>query len=195
MELGASGALEASASRKARLAAMREEANASNESVMPGSGGGGGGGGGSDTLETAAAAASVSEVAMTIEEDESISSTIMPTQPEAKRARTGDNKDPVLKFRNYAPVTEEVNASANLLAKSEPPSIENAVEATIQAQKDNGEADITKLESTDLLNLAPQKVDWDLKRDLAPKLAKLERRTQRAIAELVRDRLAKEAAA
>lgn len=37
----------------------------------------------------------------------------------------------------------------------------------------------------DLINLAPRKPDWDLKRDVAKKLEKLERRTQRAIAELI----------
>ena len=37
--------------------------------------------------------------------------------------------------------------------------------------------------------MAPRKVDWDLKRDIAPKLEKLERRTQKAIAELIRERL------
>lgn len=36
------------------------------------------------------------------------------------------------------------------------------------------------------MSLAPRKVDWDLKRDIEGKLAKLERRTQRAIAELIR---------
>jgi coiled-coil domain-containing protein 12 len=37
--------------------------------------------------------------------------------------------------------------------------------------------------------LAPRKPDWDLKRDVAQKLQRLERRTQRAIAELIRERL------
>jgi len=37
----------------------------------------------------------------------------------------------------------------------------------------------------DLVKLAPRKPDWDLKRDIAKKLEKLERRTQRAIAELI----------
>lgn len=37
--------------------------------------------------------------------------------------------------------------------------------------------------------MAPRKPDWDLKRDIAKKLDKLERRTQRAMAELIRDRL------
>jgi len=39
------------------------------------------------------------------------------------------------------------------------------------------------------VNLAPRKPDWDLKRDVAPKLSKLERRTQKAIAELIMERL------
>lgn len=42
------------------------------------------------------------------------------------------------------------------------------------------------------MNLAPRKIDWDLKRDIAAKLEKLERRTQRAIAELIRERLQEE---
>ena len=43
----------------------------------------------------------------------------------------------------------------------------------------------------DITNLAPRKPDWDLKRDVAKKLEKLERRTQKAIAELIRERLKK----
>lgn len=39
----------------------------------------------------------------------------------------------------------------------------------------------------DLTKLQPRKIDWDLKRDITPKLQKLERRTQRAIAELIRN--------
>ena len=38
----------------------------------------------------------------------------------------------------------------------------------------------------------PKKPDWDLKRDIAPKLEKLEKRTQKAIAELIRERLKEE---
>jgi len=39
--------------------------------------------------------------------------------------------------------------------------------------------------SQSLLSLAPKKPNWDLKRDVAKKLEKLDRRTQRAIAELL----------
>lgn len=44
----------------------------------------------------------------------------------------------------------------------------------------------------DVSNLAPRKPDWDLKRDAAKKLERLERRTQKAIAELIRERLKNE---
>lgn len=41
----------------------------------------------------------------------------------------------------------------------------------------------------DVTNLAPRKVDFDLKRSIAKKLQKLEKRTQKAISELIRQRL------
>jgi coiled-coil domain-containing protein 12 len=41
----------------------------------------------------------------------------------------------------------------------------------------------------DITNLAPRKPDWDVKRDVAKKLERLDRRTQKAIAELIRERL------
>ena len=44
-----------------------------------------------------------------------------------------------------------------------------------------------------LVDLAPKKVNWDLRRDCAKKLEKLERRTQIAIVKILKDRLEKEA--
>lgn len=38
-----------------------------------------------------------------------------------------------------------------------------------------------------LVSIAPKKANWDLRRDVAKKLEKLERRTQRAIIELMRE--------
>lgn len=38
-----------------------------------------------------------------------------------------------------------------------------------------------------LLNLAPKKVNWDLKRDLEPQLKKLRAMTDRAIINLIRE--------
>ncbi|KAJ0178742.1 hypothetical protein K1T71_005517 [Dendrolimus kikuchii] len=45
------------------------------------------------------------------------------------------------------------------------------------------------LQDLDISSLAPRKPDWDLKRDVAKKLERLERRTQKAIAELIWERL------
>ena len=38
----------------------------------------------------------------------------------------------------------------------------------------------------DLFNIAPKRANWDLKRDMEKKLAKLERQTQQAIHTLIR---------
>jgi coiled-coil domain-containing protein 12 len=50
-------------------------------------------------------------------------------------------------------------------------------------------ADTSKKAEVDLVDLAPRKPNWDLKRDLDVKLAKLERRTDLAIAQIIRERL------
>ena len=41
----------------------------------------------------------------------------------------------------------------------------------------------------DIHNLAPKKVDYDLKRNIERKLAKLEKQTSKAISEMVREKL------
>jgi len=47
-----------------------------------------------------------------------------------------------------------------------------------------------KAEDLDLLNIAPKRINWDLKREMERKAAKLERHTQEAIYKLIRQRLA-----
>ncbi|CAG9531316.1 unnamed protein product [Cercopithifilaria johnstoni] len=49
--------------------------------------------------------------------------------------------------------------------------------------------DTRAVEQIDITTLAPRKIDWDLKRDVAERLEKLERRTERAMAQLIRERL------
>lgn len=44
----------------------------------------------------------------------------------------------------------------------------------------------------DLDNLVPRKGNWDIKRSLAPKLARLEQRTQRAVIRMAREKARKE---
>ncbi|CAI5746663.1 unnamed protein product [Peronospora destructor] len=64
------------------------------------------------------------------------------------------------------------------------------VERVDQAQEENTK---TEDESEDeLLNLAPKRANWDMERDMAPMLRKLERRTQHAVVEILREKLAAE---
>ncbi|XP_070691764.1 coiled-coil domain-containing protein 12 [Pempheris klunzingeri] len=106
-------------------------------------------------------------------------------EPEKKKAsldETTEQRHRELKLRNYTPEDEELKERQ--VPKAKPASVEDKVKDQLEAA--NPEPII---EEVDLANLAPRKPDWDLKRDVAKKLEKLERRTQRAIAELIRDRL------
>ncbi|XP_061675324.1 coiled-coil domain-containing protein 12 isoform X2 [Syngnathoides biaculeatus] len=107
-------------------------------------------------------------------------------EPERKKAHseeeTPEKKHKDLKLRNYTPEDEELKERQ--VPKAKPASVEDKVKDQLKAA--NPEPII---EEVDLANLAPRKPDWDLKRDVAKKLEKLSRRTQRAIAELIRDRL------
>ena len=86
------------------------------------------------------------------------------------------------KFRSYNPSAEELTQN-----KLPEPGLVN-IQEEIKEQLDSAKSKVV-LEELDIATLAPRKPDWDLKRDVAKKLEKLERRTQKAIAELIRDRL------
>ncbi|KAJ6655074.1 hypothetical protein lerEdw1_005978 [Lerista edwardsae] len=114
------------------------------------------------------------------------------SEPEVKHFR-GDNeeeeevaaaaaKHTELRLRNYAPEDEELKT--RVVPQGKPASVEDKVKDQLEAAKPE-----PIIEEVDLANLAPRKPDWDLKRDVAKKLEKLEKRTQRAIAELIRERL------
>lgn len=62
------------------------------------------------------------------------------------------------------------------------------IESAVQSQLSLLEQPMV-IDEIDITNLAPRKPDWDLKRDVSKKLERLERRTQKAIAELIRERL------
>ncbi|XP_027764853.1 coiled-coil domain-containing protein 12 [Empidonax traillii] len=87
-----------------------------------------------------------------------------------------------IKLRNYEPEDEELKKRK--LPPGKPASVEDTVKEQLEAAKPE-----PIIDEVDLANLAPRKPDWDLKRDVSKKLEKLERRTQRAIAELIRERL------
>ncbi|XP_022177949.1 coiled-coil domain-containing protein 12 [Myzus persicae] len=89
---------------------------------------------------------------------------------------------PKPRFKSYIP--EDEGLKAELIPTPQPGDIVAEVEDQLKA----GETVFT-VQELDLNTLAPRKPDWDLKRDIEKRMTKLERRTQRAIAELIRDRL------
>lgn len=86
-------------------------------------------------------------------------------------------------FRSYKPISEAIGKVAEERLKLD--SVEEVIASHLQDTKD-----VKPVETVDLSTLAPKKIDWDLKRDIEKKLQKLERRTQRCIAEMIRQRLA-----
>ncbi|XP_066246151.1 coiled-coil domain-containing protein 12 [Euwallacea similis] len=85
-------------------------------------------------------------------------------------------------FRSYRPLDEKLQE--NLISDVPPEDISEQVKDQLESAKSQ-----IVMDQLDVTSLAPRKPDWDLKRDLNKKWEKLERQTQKAIAELIRDRL------
>ncbi|XP_017488724.1 PREDICTED: coiled-coil domain-containing protein 12-like [Rhagoletis zephyria] len=83
---------------------------------------------------------------------------------------------------NYTPADATLKDST--LPSGKPENVADHIQDVLESAHDEPHAD-----DIDLTKLAPRKVDWDLKRNIAKKLEKLERRTQIAIAELIRERI------
>eukprot|EP00123_Amoebidium_parasiticum_P012016 comp21063_c0_seq2/m.28350 comp21063_c0_seq2/g.28350 ORF comp21063_c0_seq2/g.28350 comp21063_c0_seq2/m.28350 type:complete len:158 (-) comp21063_c0_seq2:438-911(-) len=97
-----------------------------------------------------------------------------------KRPHSEVEEEGAIKLRNYKPQNED-------MAVGEPAAPEQPKLALVEQDKvDESEPFV---DTVDITKLAPRKPTWDLKRDLEKKIQKLERRTQRAIAELVAERL------
>ena len=138
----------------------------------------------------------------------------------AKKSSANDTRSTIeedpppapLHFRNYNPKDDRLaareaggigNNANNDDAEEEPKSkkqktrgsdgeksaLQLALEETRKEQEESGNAPSGGL---NLTLLAPKKINFDLKRDVADKLAKLEKRTQRAIVSLLRERLENE---
>eukprot|EP00116_Pleurobrachia_bachei_P016680 sb/3476942/ len=89
-----------------------------------------------------------------------------------------------LKFRCYKPADETLQDRQ--IAPASSLSVDSEVKKIVEESKIAGSAEI------DLNALAPRKENWDLKRDVEKKLAKLEKRTKRSMAEMIREKLKSE---
>jgi coiled-coil domain-containing protein 12 len=126
---------------------------------------------------------------------------------------SGESK-PKISFRNYVPKDASLTPAVDTdgQSSSEQPStkrlkptikgdgsksiLEQALAKTsVESRQAAGQS--TAIACTSWSTITPvqsKKVNWDLKRDIADKMDKLEKRTQKAIVEMLRERLEREAA-
>lgn len=97
---------------------------------------------------------------------------------------TSAEQHQVFKFRNYDPETGTARKHART---DDDDTVEKQVEGL--AEKAILQDEIQRAQELDLTNIQPKKPNWDLKRDLDRKLAKLKPKTEQAIAQLIRKRL------
>ena len=104
----------------------------------------------------------------------------------------------VVSFRNYAPRDGRLNGDGNgtkrqKLDEQDPPVAPKSVSALHQALQE-AEYETPVISQEPPTGEVTKSLNWDLKRDIQPKLDKLERQTQRAIVDLLKARLQREAA-
>jgi len=95
-------------------------------------------------------------------------------------------KEPVLINRNFDPETRTLRKHQTNVE------MDDTLEANVKGLAEQIVADdeAKRSQDLDLLNIAPKRPNWDLKREMEKKLAKLERQTQQAVHTLIRQRLA-----
>ncbi|KAF9246427.1 cwf18 pre-mRNA splicing factor-domain-containing protein [Melanogaster broomeanus] len=100
---------------------------------------------------------------------------------------TTENGGSVLLNRNFDPDTRTLRKHTQNGALTED-TVEKDVEG--MAEKIMVEDEQRRAQELDVFNIAPKRPNWDLKREMEKKVAKLERTTQEAIHTLIRQRLA-----
>jgi len=95
--------------------------------------------------------------------------------------------EPLIKNRNFDPDSRTIRKHAN-----DDVVMQDTVEVQVKglAEQILAEDEELRAQELDVFNIAPKRANWDLKREMEKKLAKLERRTQEAIHSLIRQRLA-----
>jgi len=107
-----------------------------------------------------------------------------------KQQFTGDEAESIHPSASKRPRTQETDTTQpeKIAPISSSNALKNALhEASMQVAATPNTTDT-------VTSMAPKKINWDLKRDISDKLAKLERRTQKAIVRILKERLELEAA-
>ena len=103
---------------------------------------------------------------------------------DAHTATGGEKRQVRLKFRNYQPRTAELKERRAERKEVQPldVQVQPALESFRKRQAEREQA-------SNLQNLAPSKANFDLKRDVAKRLKLLERRTQEAIIQMIKEKV------
>ncbi|KAI0302204.1 mRNA splicing factor [Russula brevipes] len=111
-----------------------------------------------------------------------------------RKKRTGEEvedtsigaQEPILANRNFDPETRTLRKHQGNVE------IEDTIEHNVKglAEQIIADDEAKRAQDLDLLNIAPKRPNWDLKREMEKKVARLERQTQQAIHTLIRQRLA-----
>jgi coiled-coil domain-containing protein 12 len=113
---------------------------------------------------------------------------------EALIAKTDSNdgetsKEPAIKFKNYKPYDNKL-----IVKEKKDLTIETEKEKEKEENIKREELDIIKRElaqhNDEELNIVPKKPNWDLKSQIEERMNKLKRKTQRAIVDILREKLA-----
>ncbi|TKY52005.1 Coiled-coil domain-containing protein 12 [Spatholobus suberectus] len=97
------------------------------------------------------------------------------SEAEAKDNDDDEDQQQEMKFRNYVP--HDKHLQEGKLAPAVLPKFEDPVDAVPPPDPEAKE--------DPFLNIAPKKPNWDLRRDVQKKLDKLEKRTQKALYQLM----------
>jgi len=103
----------------------------------------------------------------------------------SKKQKT-ETEEKQLNFRNYTPSNKALEE--NVLEKA----LQEARDAPDNPKKDVLQTALHDAQDSGVVAAPTQKINADLKRRIQPQLDKLEKRTQRAIVEMLRERLEKE---
>jgi coiled-coil domain-containing protein 12 len=133
--------------------------------------------------------------------------------PAASQEDDAPSSKPKISFRNYVPKDANLSTPAagdEGQSSTNPPStkrlkpntddppksaLEQALAKTsAESRQAAGQTEANDGSWSAITPVISKKVNWDLKRDIADKMEKLERRTQKAIVEMLRGRLEREAA-
>lgn len=93
-----------------------------------------------------------------------------------------------VRFRNYVPF----DSSLVLSAASSTQSGSDAENANGEEEKSELEKELDACGNGEELNVVPKKANWDLKNMVADRLEKLRRRTERAVVDILREKLKQE---